>query len=301
MVSLEVFRLQMESPEALIIPVTLQGPNYYVWSRMMKIALVEKGLWRHCSSDDVALIVEGEASSELARGEAWKREDLLVLFTIELNMAQSILEAHAYCESAKELWSTLKLIYGNQCDLYEVFKLKKTINELSQEENEFITHLGRFKSLKAELEELRPQTFELEMLKERREQYMVIDLLLTLKPAYNNLIMCILRSEELPSLEEVCAHIQKEECSMGFMKTKGTFSFVSHAEGSSQRGKAVQKDERDKRCDHCKKVGHLKKECWELYPTLKPVKLKCDHCKKVGHVEKECWELYPTLKPVKLK
>lgn len=112
-VSFEVFQLQMESPEALIIPVNLQGPNYSVWSRMMKIALVEKGLWRHCSSDDVALNVEGEASSELAHGEAWKREDLLVLFTIELNMAQSILEAHAYCESAKELWSTLKLIYGN--------------------------------------------------------------------------------------------------------------------------------------------------------------------------------------------
>lgn len=269
--------------KAIICPVTLQGCNYPLWSRLMKTALVGKELWNHCISDGpniskaAAFEADDEkASSRLAIDEAWKQEDLLVLSSLELNLESSIREAHSYCESAKELWNTLKMIYESRCDLYRVFELKKAINELSQEESEFIEHLRKFRSLTTELERLRPQSIDPEVQNERREQDRVIDLLLTLKPVYNNLIMHILKSDELPLLEQVCAQVQKEECSLGLCETKETLSFAVHTGGSSHKGKAIQKEENRKimKCDHCKKGGHLKESCWMLNPKLKPAKFK---------------------------
>src|SRR5690606_6764461 len=137
----------MESSRAIVIPVILKGPNYLLWSRMVKTALGGKGLWNHCISDgpnhskDVAIQAGGEAASKSVSEERWQQEDLMVLSILQSSVDPSILEAYSYCESAKELWNTLNKIYGNLSNLSRVFELKKAINNLSQEEEEFTKHL----------------------------------------------------------------------------------------------------------------------------------------------------------------
>ncbi|XP_048629951.1 uncharacterized protein LOC125602285, partial [Brassica napus] len=237
----------MESKRAIVIPVTLKGPNYLLWSRLAKTAIGGKGLWSHCISDApnhskaVATQAEGEASSKPVSEDRWLQEDLTVLSILQSSLDPSILEAYSYCESAKELWSTLKKIYGNLSNLSRVFEIKKAINNMSQEEEEFTTHLGKFRALWSELEMLRPQSFEPDVLNERREQDKVFGLLLTLSPTFSGLIKHLLRSEKLPTLEEVCAQVQKEEGSHGLFGAKEPLTFASHAEGSSQPMKPVYK------------------------------------------------------------
>ncbi|KAL0744686.1 hypothetical protein Bca101_100787 [Brassica carinata] len=274
----------MESKRAIVIPVTLKGPNYLLWSRLAKTAIGGKGLWSHCISDApnhskaVATQAEGEASSKPVSEDRWLQEDLTVLSILQSSLDPSILEAYSYCESAKELWSTLKKIYGNLSNLSRVFEIKKSINILSQEDEEFTAHLGKFRALWSELEMLRPQSVDPEVLIERREQDKVFGLLLTLSPAYSTLIQHILRSEKLPTLEEVCSQVQKEEGSIGLFGTKETLSFASQAERSSQPNKAPYKAGYNKyekfngNCDHCKRYGHKKIQCWILHPHLKPAK-----------------------------
>lgn len=272
----------MESQRIIVIAVKLQDTNYMVWSHLVKIALEGKGLWSHCVENApnvpkaAVTLAGGEAGSSSYFEEKWQQKDLMVFSSLLSSLAPTLLDAYSYCESTRELWSTLSKIYGNLSNTSRVFEIKKAIIDLSQEEEEFTTHLGKLSTLWSELERLRPQSIDPEELNERREQDRVIDLLLTLKPAYNNLIKQILRSEKLPTLEEVCTQVQKEECSMGLFKTKETLSFASHAEGSTQRSKAVHKegDRGSMMCDHYKEDGHLKKSCLVLNPKLRPAKFK---------------------------
>uniref|UniRef100_A0A0D2ZZE7 CCHC-type domain-containing protein n=1 Tax=Brassica oleracea var. oleracea TaxID=109376 RepID=A0A0D2ZZE7_BRAOL len=90
----------------------------------------------------------------------------------------------------------------------------------------------------------------------------------------------MLRSEKLPNLEDVCAQIQREHGSMGLFGGKGDLPLAnaaqSNREESPQANKAGYKKYEDRKfngnCDHCKKYGHKKSQCWILHPHLKPAK-----------------------------
>lgn len=58
-----------------------------------------------------------------------------------------IIEAHSYCETVKSPWETLKNAYGNTFKLSWIFEVNKVINDLTQEDMEFIQHFGKFRSI----------------------------------------------------------------------------------------------------------------------------------------------------------
>ncbi|WZZ27561.1 hypothetical protein YC2023_010962 [Brassica napus] len=267
------------------VAVTFKGSNYLVWSRMVRTTVGSKGLWKHLKDGEAPqLITQGEDSEEVSNEtavEKWQREDMLVMSVLHASLEPAILEAYSYCESAKELWDTLKKVYGNASNLHRVFEVKKAINGLVQDDMEFTKHLGRFRSLWSELEMLRPSTTDPELLNERREQDKVFGLLLTLNPAYNSLIKHMLRADKLPDLEEVCSQIQKEQGSIGLFGSKGEMSLANKAaqvnsDEAPQANKAGYNKFEDRKfngsCDHCKKHGHKKSQCWILHPHLKPAK-----------------------------
>ena len=64
-------------------------------------------------------------------------------------------------------------------------------------------------------------------------------MLLTLNPGYDDLIRHILRNKELPSLDEVCAEIQKEHGSVGLFKRKGELVMANQAEGAESKPAGV--------------------------------------------------------------
>ena len=270
------------------VAVCFKGNNYLVWSRMVRTTVGSKGLWKHITPGEAPkLITQGEAEDEAASKaeEKWHQEDMLVMSVLHASLEPAILDAYSYCESAKELWDTLKKVYGNTSNLSRVFEVKQAINNLVQEDMEFTKHLGRFRSLWSEMEMLRPSTTDADELNKRREQDKVFGLLLTLNPAYNGLIQHLLREDTLPDLEDVCARIQKEQGSIGLFGKKGDLSLASQAtqeEGSEapQANKAAHGKFEERRfngsCDHCKKHGHKKSQCWILHPHLKPAKFMKD-------------------------
>ena len=266
----------MESNKA-VVPVTLKGGNYLLWSRLVKTAVGSKGLWGHITQSEAPKLITYEGDKEIVEcdEEKWEQDDQLVMSILQRSLEVSILEAYSYCETAKDLWDTLKKVYGNISNLSRVFEVKRAINSLTQEDMEFTKHLGRFRALWSELEMLRPGTTNLDELAERREQDKVFGLLLTLNPSYNSLIKHILRSGKLPDLEEVCAQVQKEEGSIGLFGGKGEITLANQAEvPQANRASSNQYDAKKfmGNCDHCKRQGHKKNQCWILHPHLKPAK-----------------------------
>ncbi|KAL0826790.1 hypothetical protein Bca101_050467 [Brassica carinata] len=226
------------------VAITFKGSNYLVWSRLVKTTIGSKGLWSHITTGEAPKLItqeeDQEGVSEDQEGvsvdavEKWQQEDMVVMYVLHGSLEPAILEAYSYCESAKELWDTLKKVYGNISNLSRVFEVKQAINNLAQEDMEFTKHLGRFKALWSELEMLRPSTTDPDQLNERREQDKVFGLLLTLNPAYNSLIKHMLRADKLPDLEDVCAQIQKEQGSIGLFGGKGELTLANHASQVNQ-------------------------------------------------------------------
>ncbi|XP_020875395.1 uncharacterized protein LOC110226883 [Arabidopsis lyrata subsp. lyrata] len=138
---------------------------------------------------------------------------------------------------------------------------------------EFTQHFGKFRSLWAELEMLRPNTLDPAVINERREQDKVFGLLFTLSPAYNDLIKHLLRADKLQNLEEVCSQIQKEQGSLGLFGSKGELVSGNSSElASANRGNFNANRGKAPWCDHCKRSGHAKEKCWILHPHLKPAR-----------------------------
>ncbi|KAL0641351.1 hypothetical protein Bca4012_102606 [Brassica carinata] len=267
------------------VAITFKGSNYLVWSRLVKTTIGSKGLWSHITTGEAPKLITQEEDQEGVSVDAvdkWQQEDMVVMSVLHGSLEPAILEAYSYCESAKELWDTLKKVYGNISNLSRVFEVKQAINNLAQEDMEFTKHLGRFRALWSELEMLRPSTTDPDQLNERREQDKVFVLLLTLNPAYNSLIKHMLRADKLPDLEDVCSQIQKEQGSIGLFGGKGELTLANHASQvdqteAPQANKAAAHGKYEDRkfngnCDHCKKHGHKKSQCWILHPHLKPAK-----------------------------
>lgn len=156
---------------------------------------------------------EEEQVHGLKNGDKWVQEDQRTLEIIHSSLSEAILEAYSHCETAKDLWESLKNVYGNLSNLSRVFEVKKIINNLSQEEVEFNQYFGKFRSLWAELDNLRPFSTDLDVIRERYEEDKVFSLLLNLSPSYHHLIKHILRQEKLPNLDGVCAQVQREQIS----------------------------------------------------------------------------------------
>ncbi|KAG7559384.1 Ribonuclease H-like superfamily [Arabidopsis thaliana x Arabidopsis arenosa] len=257
-------------------PVTLKGGNYLLWARTMKTILCGRGFWPH--------IIKSEAPREtttndegleivLVDEDKWFQEDQMVLSVLQNSLEASILEGYSYCETPKDLWETLQNVFGNQSNLSRVFEIKKAINELTQGDMEFTQHFGKFRSLWAELEMLRPNTLDPAVINERREQDKVFGLLFTLSPAYNDLIKHLLRADKLQNLEEVCSQIQKEQGSLGLFGSKGELVSGNSSElASANRGNFNANRGKAPWCDHCKRSGHAKEKCWILHPHLKPAR-----------------------------
>ncbi|KAF8046625.1 hypothetical protein N665_3581s0001, partial [Sinapis alba] len=224
----------IEGNKDINIPVTLKGINYLLWARLVKTALGGRGLWSHVSTGEAPKqTIQGEDGKEIvvADEDKWGQEDLMVLSLIQSSLDPAILE---------------------------VFEVKRAINALSQGDMEFQSHFGKFRSLWAELELLRPPTVDPSTLSARHEEDKVFGLLLTLNSSYN-----------------VCAQIQKEEGSVGLFGGKGELVVINQDEAAvASKGVYKHEDKRVLICDHCKKKGHMKDKCWILHPHLKPNKFR---------------------------
>ncbi|KAL0864660.1 hypothetical protein Bca101_043778 [Brassica carinata] len=155
------------------VAATFKGNNYLVWSRMARNAVGSKGLLKHLTSGEAPKLItqgdEGEESSSEAL-DKWQQEECVVLSALLASLEPNLMDSYSYCETAKELWDTLKKVYGNTSNLNRVFEVKQALNGLVQEDMDFEKHLGRFRSLWSELEMLRPSTTDAGERNKRREQ-----------------------------------------------------------------------------------------------------------------------------------
>ncbi|XP_010529537.1 PREDICTED: uncharacterized protein LOC104806366 [Tarenaya hassleriana] len=262
------------------IPITLNGENYFFWSKAAKATLSSKGLWSHItdrefSSPPSQIEAEGEAPvtgtqqrpSHTEEKAKRHQDDQLALVLLQGSLDPTVLQSFISMESAKTLWDALKEVYGNLSNISRIYEIKKKLSQLQQQGQPFTKIQGTYTALWNELEEIRPPTVDAKVCLERTEEDKVFGLLLTLDPSFNDLVYHVLRQSKLPSFSEVCMMINTEE---GGRNLFGGPLAMANYTTKNPPIFSTPKDKRVPTCAHCKKLGHSKERCWILNPHLKP-------------------------------
>jgi hypothetical protein len=107
----------------------------------------------------------------------------------------------------------------------------------------------------------------------------------------------IFSAPEWPTLDETISSILEEETRLTHQSptTRATDSRAALSLHTMPRAASLSKFGIQKRgkgvCEHCKRPGHIKENCYELHGFPDP-KSFCDHCKKPGHTRDGCYKLH---------
>ncbi|CAN6686998.1 unnamed protein product [Malus baccata var. baccata] len=168
-------------------------------------------------------------------------------------MEKHVAEIFNYSNSAHDLWKALQDMYGNQNNYAWVFQLKKDIASAQQEGKSFVQHLGSFKAMWNELDVYLPHTTDPTILLKRAEEDKIYQLLGSLSSEYEDLRSHILMSQDMPTFNNVCATIQREEARK---KTRAYASNYKNSEAKVYKGRNTHL-----KCKYCNGVGHVEDKC----------------------------------------
>ncbi|CAN6719124.1 unnamed protein product [Malus baccata var. baccata] len=125
-----------------------------------------------------------------------------------------------------------------------------------------------------ELDVYLPHTTNPTILLKRAEEDKIFQLLGSLSSEYEDLRSHILMSQDLPTFNNVCATIQREEARKKVMnadhgprltETQAYALNYKNLEAKVYKGRNTHL-----KCKYCNSVGHVEDKCWELHPELKP-------------------------------
>lgn len=133
-----------------LISVTLEGPNYLLWSRVARVTLGSHGLWdSHIMEAETLkrMAQEDSQATCLKHDNKWVQEDQQALEIIHKSLSKPILDAHSHCKTATNLWENLQTVYGNLWEslqtVYEQDKFFSLLLNLNSPYNHLINYFLR--------------------------------------------------------------------------------------------------------------------------------------------------------------
>ena len=260
---------------SLSIP-TFKGDHYNSWAIKMKSYLKAMSLWDTIESDvELTLLPQNPTPAQIKKRDEEAAREAKALSCIHSAVSDGIFTSIMTCESPKEAWRTLKEEFeGNaKTKLMQVLNLKREFEMQRMKGNETIKeYVSKLMSIVNQIR-LFGETFASER---------VVDKILVSVPEkYESKISSLEDSKDLSKItlvELVNAlsavdqrRLMREEENGG--KTEGLLlAKSSFAKATSNK---VQ-------CNHCHKIGHKEKDCWN---KGRP---QCFKCKRYGHLAKNC-------------
>lgn len=253
--------------------ILLNNHNYPIWSKAAINALCGKGKYGYVTGSVGKPSVEDEAY------EKWFQVDKMVLTWILNSIESNLMGIFACAETAKELWDSIKTMYGQQRNLMRVYELKSYISKLNQGEMSVIEYLGKFKAAWEELRLYRPETNDMHIILARANEDRVFAFLEGLNSSFKDIRNQILRNQDMPPFDEVCHMVNKEETSQRVLDINlyksETNALIAQEKARNEALISQAKMNSNiirPRCEHCHKIGHVKDKCWILHPHLKPIR-----------------------------
>jgi gag-polypeptide of LTR copia-type len=111
----------------LLTNVVFNGNNYLPWARAVSIALGGKSKDGYIDGTKTAPVI-----TEKVEYAKWKAGDLSVISAIFNTMDPKLYKIFAYTNSSRELWESLKEMYGQAKNSSRIFEIQKNLAHISR-------------------------------------------------------------------------------------------------------------------------------------------------------------------------
>ena len=211
--------------------------NFNLWQVRMMAILVQNGLKK---------VVTGKKPENLNQTE-WEELDEKALSAIQLCLANTVLQEVLMEKTSFALWKRLETLYATK-SLANRLVLKQRLFTFRMNEGELLRdHISQFITLLNDLKNV-------EVHIDDEDQAML--LLCSLPSSYKSFRETLIYGRDKLSFEDVKGHLLSRD------KLDNEFDLNSKAD--RQASVLVASKKRDKRCRYCKKLGHVKADCYKL-------------------------------------
>ena len=234
-----------ESKSVAIVP--LSGSNYPTWKVQCRMTLVKDGLWNIVNGTET--IPEERHADRRAKFET-RRDRALAL--IVLSIEPSLLYLLDEPEDPVAVWKKL----------LDQFQKKTWANKLGLRRRLYSLKLKEGDSVQEHIRKMTEIFEELAVIGDPvKEEDRVVHLLAGLPESYNMLVTALEANSAVPQTEVVTERLLHEE-----RKRKDR----EDSEKTHMKAMTVSRSKKEIRCYHCKKPGHIKRDCRALKQKQTP-------------------------------
>lgn len=273
-----------DQPEQQLHSHKFNGDNFLTWNRLARMALGAKN--KLCFIDGTCKRPES-TSADLQK---WIRNDYMVQSWLLNSMEKSIAGDFILQQSAQELYEEILERYG-QSNAPQLFELHKTLTSIEQLSDSIVVYYSKLKRVWDEIQLLegfpdcdcgalaRCTCGLLKKVLAADQKQKLIQLLAGLNRDYDQTKTNILSTDPLPTVNKayyILLQVERQnklnEKPHTEVQQSAFVSMKQHHSSYSQGGKRDFKnprvDKNDRKCDHCKRVGHTIDQCFKLtgYP-----------------------------------
>ncbi|CAL9030740.1 unnamed protein product [Prunus brigantina] len=283
--STHIATVHTESSTNLPMGFKLNGSNYEIWASMIELHATTQGKLGYLTGDTDA------PDSKDPKFGKWKIDDAVVKSWMLRTMVPSLLNIFHTLTTAKEIWDVVNQMFYDGSNISQLYELRCQATRLKQEGRPVSTYFVELKAIWPKLDKRRPfqmkcaddmKTFHAAVMANR-----VYDFLVGLDDTYDKVRSDILRSDKVPSIENVFFMVHREaqrqimpkEITMLGSGTKigepavvlasKNTSLVSQRTGSGSSvvpPRRLTSAEKNKlKCDHCGEKRHTIDTCWALH------------------------------------
>lgn len=228
-----------ESKTVSVVP--LHGSNFPTWKVQCRMALMKDGLWGIVNGTEDP---PGEGDAD-RRAKFMTRRDR-ALAVIVLSIDPSLLYLIGDPDDPIIVWKKLS----------DQFQKKTWANKLALRRKLYSLRLKEGESVQKHVKAMTEVFGALSVVGDpMEEEDRVIHLLASLPESFNMLVTALEANPDVPALETVTERLLHEERKM---KDRGD------EETSREKEEAMLGQRKPPKCQHCGRVGHVKRNCWNL-------------------------------------
>ena len=185
----------------------LNGKNYPLWSRLMKVAIGSRRGYSH---------IQDEPPEPGSKGyREWEETDLVVFSWIIDNIENDIIADFAHHQTSKALWDNVAITFEGKADPYLIYDLEDKIIYMRQENLDLETYYRRIHGLWVNIDRTQKQPVTccdkgIEQYRQHASEKRLIKFLTGLNQEYDHTRREILKEQPYPSVEEAYGWVKKE-------------------------------------------------------------------------------------------
>ncbi|KAG6420236.1 hypothetical protein SASPL_116758 [Salvia splendens] len=263
----------------------LDGKNFSVWSRLMRIIIGNREKLQHLEGD------QAPPKTTDPEFNKWQASDFSVFTWLIQNMEPKLVLQFAQHQTAKALWRSLITTFGVRADLVQAYDQEIRTNQLKQGNESLEQYWGDLQQLWVEIDARRPCPYTccekgINTYKKETEIKRLYQFLSGLDDKYDALRRELLKQSPEPSAEDAFGIVKQEETRTGIWKPSNPMPYYEIGPGFGGRagGPTPPRRHYTRTPPPPRDRGRSTTDYLSNRPRIDKSKLVCSHCgKKDGH------------------